>query len=401
MLHNYNVSIIALTAVTGVLLFLPQLRGLFSPVRVSLFRIHAISGLVLIPLLILYIPFLNEHWQHLSKKIERRVNLALVIFVILGWITTGLLVWVKGYLSPTLVQTSLLWHDILTLAAVPLIGYHIMARCVLARSRVLNQRAPEYSGERALEHPGELGMVLHEKSIPRRRFLRWIAGALVLAAAGAIVRWQERLSALVSFTGRTQLDEECGKMKPLPQPAAKSKPPVGGGRKGDFRVYTVTEPPCFDNENWKFAVSGLVDKPLSYTWEEFQAIPRQVQVSDFHCITGWSVLRVTYEGIPLSQFLDMAGVRPDAKFVKLYSGDGVYTDALSLEQARLDDVIVAVLMDGELLPVDYGGPARLIVPKMYAYKSVKWLVGIELIEEPHEGYWEKRGYDTDAWVEKS
>jgi DMSO/TMAO reductase YedYZ molybdopterin-dependent catalytic subunit len=118
-------------------------------------------------------------------------------------------------------------------------------------------------------------------------------------------------------------------------------------------------------------------------------------------VTGWSVYHVTYEGIPLSQFLDMAKVKSKARYVKLYSGDGVYTDTLTLEQARLEDVMVAVLMDGQLIPQKLGGPVRLIVPQMYAYKSVKWLKAIELIEEEHVGYWEARGYDTDAWVGKS
>lgn len=395
LVHNYNAWIVVFTAATGVLLFMPQLRGVLSPVRVSILRIHVISGLAMIPLLVLYVPFFKGHWERLSGRFDRRLYLALVILVLLGWILTGVLVWAKGYLEPALVQTSLLWHDILTLAVVPILGYHVAARCLLPGLKERRLRAVEE--ERALV---EFDPAYPATIIPRRRFLRWVTGALLLALTGAVIKWYDQLASIFSFTGRTRLDADCGKMEPAPKPAAKSKPPVGGGYKGDFWVYTVTEPPCFDNANWKFSVTGLVEKPLSYAWEEFQAIPRRVQVSDFHCITGWSVLSVTYEGIPLAQFLEMAGVRAEAAFVKLHSGDGVYTDALSLEQARLDDVMVAILMDGELLPADFGGPARLIVPKMYGYKSVKWLVEVELTDESHEGYWEKRGYENDAWVKK-
>lgn len=128
---------------------------------------------------------------------------------------------------------------------------------------------------------------------------------------------------------------------------------------------------------------------------------RTVQISDFHCVTGWSVYQCTWEGIPLKQLLAAAGVQASAKFVKFYSGDKVYTDALSLSQANGDDIMVAVLMDGKPIPQQLGGPVRLIVPQMYAYKSVKWLQGIELIEKEHMGYWEVRGYDNDAWVGKS
>jgi sulfoxide reductase catalytic subunit YedY len=160
----------------------------------------------------------------------------------------------------------------------------------------------------------------------------------------------------------------------------------------------VTEIPSFSSDTWKFAISGLVANPQTYSWSQFLEIPRKVQVSDFHCVTGWSVYHVTWEGIPLSQLLDAAKVDGKARFVKFYSGDGVYTDTLTLEQAQMEDVIVAVLMDGKPIPQKLGGPVRLVVPKMYAYKSVKWLQGIELIEREHIGYWEARGYDIDAWV---
>ncbi len=96
----------------------------------------------------------------------------------------------------------------------------------------------------------------------------------------------------------------------------------------------------------------------------------------------------------------MAGVRPEAGYVKFYLGDDIYTDWLSLKQAYCDDVMVDVLHDGKPTPSDLGGPARLIVPKMYAHKSVKWLNRIELMAEEHIGYWDQRGYDEDAWVSK-
>ncbi|UUZ90370.1 molybdopterin-dependent oxidoreductase [Paenibacillus sp. P25] len=163
----------------------------------------------------------------------------------------------------------------------------------------------------------------------------------------------------------------------------------------------MTEIPSFSSDNWKFAVSGLVEKEQAWNWQQFNELKRKVQVSDFHCVTGWSVYKVTWEGIPLAALLDLVQVKPQAKYVKFYSGDGVYTDALSLEQARIEDVMVAVLMDGKPIPQQLGGPVRLIVPKMYAYKSVKWAQAIELIDKEHIGYWEVRGYDNDAWVEKS
>jgi DMSO/TMAO reductase YedYZ molybdopterin-dependent catalytic subunit len=188
------------------------------------------------------------------------------------------------------------------------------------------------------------------------------------------------------------------RMLPAPTPLADSLKPIGGGGKGEFRIYTVVEMPEFASESWKFWISGLVDKRLEWNWEQFLQIPRKAQVSDFHCVTGWSVYSTTWEGIPLKELLAMAGVQSSAKYVKFYSGDGIYTDSLTMEQANLDDVMVAVLMDGKPIVRDLGGPVRLLVPKMYAYKSVKWLRNIELIEQEHIGFWGRNGYDQHAWV---
>ncbi|WP_348519877.1 molybdopterin-dependent oxidoreductase [Bacillus sp. 165] len=92
------------------------------------------------------------------------------------------------------------------------------------------------------------------------------------------------------------------------------------------------------------------------------------------------------------------GVEKTAKYVKFYSSDSIYTDTLTIDQAMMEDITIAVLRDGKPIEQDLGGPVRLIVPKMYAYKSVKWLNRIECIAQDHTGYWEARGYSTNAWV---
>ncbi|RUT29045.1 hypothetical protein EJP77_16640 [Paenibacillus zeisoli] len=185
---------------------------------------------------------------------------------------------------------------------------------------------------------------------------------------------------------------------PKPKPLPASSPPIGGGSKGDFRVYSVTPIRPLTNNTWSFTIDGLVERPVTYNWETFIKLKRKVQISDFHCVTGWSVYKNTWEGLSLKQLLEQAGVKSGATHIKFYSADGVYTDSLTLEQARMDDVMVAMLHDGILIPSELGGPVRLIVPKMYAYKSVKWLNRIELIDMDHVGYWEQRGYSKDAWV---
>lgn len=236
----------------------------------------------------------------------------------------------------------------------------------------------------------------------RRRFLGTLlgAGALILTGSWLFPRLFKGPEAKEngSSGGVGELENN---LSPLPQPAPESDPPIGGGAKGEFAPFSVTEFPVFDNSNWSFKVDGLVEQLRQWDWGDFVKLKRQVRVSDFHCVTGWSVTQNTWEGIPLAEFLEQAQVKRDeARTVKFYSGDGVYTDTLTLEQAAMEDVIIAVLHDGKPISAQLGGPVRLVIPQMYGYKSVKWLTRIELIAGEHTGYWEQRGYARDAWVGK-
>jgi DMSO/TMAO reductase YedYZ molybdopterin-dependent catalytic subunit len=232
----------------------------------------------------------------------------------------------------------------------------------------------------------------------RRGFLRYIMGGIFIAGFFGAWRWLNQQAATVKSESLAVF-AQCNRMNPAPQPLPESLPPKGGGYTGKFKVYKIEkEIPCADSANWQFQISGLADKPQIFHWEDFLKLPRTVQVSDFHCVEGWSVYKITYEGVRLAELLDRVGVKPEAKFVKFFSAEKVYTEALSMEQARMGDVMAAVLLDGSPIPSDLGGPVRLVVPQMFAYKAVKWLVGMELTATPHRGYWEERGYPVDAWI---
>lgn len=253
-----------------------------------------------------------------------------------------------------------------------------------AASQALHPAAPQPVYTRRAFIRGAIGAGLAVTIGPS--FLKWIGDSLGSFGAGG----SQTLEKLIENDGNS--------LVPAPQPLPASSPPLGGGAQGQFRVYSVTPIPTFTNDNWSFTIDGLVDQSFKWDWKQFVQLKREVQVSDFHCVTGWSVYKNTWEGIKLKDLLKQAGVKSSARTVKFYSGDGVYTDTLTIEQADMDDVLVAVMHDGKPIPSDLGGPVRLIVPKMYAYKSVKWLNRIELIEGEHVGYWEQRGYSNDAWV---
>lgn len=174
--------------------------------------------------------------------------------------------------------------------------------------------------------------------------------------------------------------------------------PGGGG----FRYYSVTgSVPEKDAHSYRLTVDGLVRHRAGYRLADLRRMPQTRLVRDVQCVTGWRVPGTPFEGVRLSALLDAAGVRPEARAVRFTCFDGAYSESLTLEQARRDDVLVALRMQDQPLAHAHGGPVRLYVAPMYFYKSAKWLSGITVTDRVEPGYWEDRGYDVDAWVGRS
>lgn len=171
---------------------------------------------------------------------------------------------------------------------------------------------------------------------------------------------------------------------------------------GGFRFYSVAGSiPARTAAGYRLTVDGLVDKPRKFTFDELKALPATRMVRDFQCVTGWRVPKVPWTGVTLPDLLDQVGVQDRAKAVLFHSFDGVYTECLSLEQARRRDMLVAYAMRDAPVIHNHGGPVRLYTAPMYGYKSLKWLGRIEVADRIVPGYWEGRGYDDDAWVGRS
>ena len=171
---------------------------------------------------------------------------------------------------------------------------------------------------------------------------------------------------------------------------------------GRFRIYTVTgDLPSRSRSRYALHVKGLVDREVTLTYDDLLAMPPTKLTRDFQCVTGWRVPAVDWKGVRLSDVLDRAGVSTDARAVRFTSFDGAYSESLTLDQARRDDVLVAYELEGSPLSDEHGGPVRLYVAPMYGYKSLKWLDSIVLTKDVREGYWEVRGYDVDGWVGRS
>ncbi|MFD9127795.1 molybdopterin-dependent oxidoreductase [Kitasatospora sp. NPDC059571] len=188
--------------------------------------------------------------------------------------------------------------------------------------------------------------------------------------------------------------------------AVTSKDPTGladllpGG--GGFRYYSVADSvPERGPADYTLTVDGLVDRPATYRLADLMAMEQTRIVRDVQCVTGWRVPATPFEGVRLSRLLEAAGVRKGATAVRFTCFDGAYSESLTLEQARRDDVLVALRMQDRPVGHAHGGPVRLYVAPMYFYKSAKWLSGITVTPAVRPGYWEDYGYDVDAWVGRS
>lgn len=153
--------------------------------------------------------------------------------------------------------------------------------------------------------------------------------------------------------------------------------------------------------DWSFRLFGLVAEPRALSWEEFLALPRVTLTADFHCVTGWSRLDNTWEGVRTRDVAALVSVSPEARFVMVH-GANDYTTNLPLDEFFGDDCLFALRHDGADLTPEHGGPMRLVVPRLYAWKSAKWCTGIEFLAADRPGFWERNGYHMhgDPWREE-
>ena len=168
-----------------------------------------------------------------------------------------------------------------------------------------------------------------------------------------------------------------------------------------FPVLTFGPTPRIDLDAWQFKVSGLVDEEITLDWRQFNDLPQVTLDAEFHCVTQWSKLQNTWQGILFTDVMKLVTPKPEAKFVMAHCYGG-YTTNVSLDVLIDDDVMFAHSHDGAPLTPQHGGPMRLVVPKRYGWKSAKWVNGIEFMAEDEPGFWEMRGYhmEGDPWKEE-
>jgi len=189
-------------------------------------------------------------------------------------------------------------------------------------------------------------------------------------------------------------------IKPAPGTGPGSQVPPGQFVSKKFPVLTYGAAPAVDLKTWRLRVFGLVGREIALDWAQFAGLGWTCITADFHCVTQWSSLDNTWEGVPFANVVAPAGPRPEARFVMAHCYGG-YTTNLPLALA-MEEGLFAHKQNGEELGRDHGWPLRLIIPSRYGWKSAKWVNGIELMAEDAPGFWEQRGYNNNAdpWKEE-
>lgn len=168
--------------------------------------------------------------------------------------------------------------------------------------------------------------------------------------------------------------------------------PQGQSRTKKWPVLDAHGTPAVDLATWQFEVDGLVENPLQWSLDLFLQLPVVRVYADFHCVTRWSRLDNVWSGVATREIAKLAGVKPEAQFVVASAYDYGWTTNVPLEYFLMEDSLFAWAHDGQPIPTEHGGPVRLIIPQLYAWKSAKWVNGVRFLEKDQAGFWEEGGY---------
>lgn len=347
--HWRHVMMLGLLVLTGFALFLSSWRRAVGPAFAAVEWVHIVGGIfygiAIIGWSRTFFPWAPKGpGQKLGPGYAKWGYFILVMVLLSG---LGLL---TGP-SPTRAVATVL-HGLSSLALVIWAVWHLLTRLPLWKKP---------SGEWHLS---------------RRRALRWVAAA---AVAVPVVMGVPTLAKMLS--GRVFAKGSTNDALP------------------GFVPYTVVNGfPNIPREHWRLRVHGIGDTKI-FTWAEYVKLPKKIITINFQCVTGWVVPHVEFQGVDLMAFLISLGWDPEVhRWVTFYSGDGVYTDTLNVEQIRQYHPLLVDVIDHRPLPIAQGFPVRLLVPNMYGYKSVKWLVGIRVAKTAEIGFWEERGYPQNAYL---
>ncbi len=213
-----------------------------------------------------------------------------------------------------------------------------------------------------------------------------------IAAGRALLRarFGERIAATPSLADRNPMGSGPRNRHGMP------RLPPGQKVFSSWPVLDIGEQPVVPLEKWRLRAEGEVEEPLSLSWDDFLALPQVEDVSDFHCVTGFSRLDMRWQGVRFETVAALARPTARATHVMVHGHDG-YSTNLPLEEALKEDVLLVHRLDGLPLPQEHGGPVRMVTPQLWAWKGAKWVSRLEFMPHDRRGYWEIRGYSNTAW----
>jgi DMSO/TMAO reductase YedYZ molybdopterin-dependent catalytic subunit len=347
-LHNYSILSFILLMLTGLILYVPFLHVALIRYLSLIYDTHIFLGTLFF--LSLFSPIIKK-----LPKVNRIriVDWFMPIFFGMAIVLTGLSLWQISWFPAAIRETAFPWHGNLSY----LLGIWFVLHGLF---KAFGTKYPETNVTKKIDPK-------------RRQFLRW---SVVGFVGGAIA--MSPLSKL--FTSRENLSTASQKdIHKFPE------------------YFTVTDNyPKVTLDKYRLKVDGLVTTPKSITFDQLKSLPVTKQTKNFQCVTGWTVSNVEWEGIHISELVSLVKPTSEASFITFYSADGAYTESLSLQEALESDVLLAYKMDRQPLLIEQGFPLRLVVPRMYGYKSIKWVNRVEFASSRIEGYWEQQGYPAEA-----
>ena len=189
--------------------------------------------------------------------------------------------------------------------------------------------------------------------------------------------------------------KKLGRVTRIKQDQEGLQVPPGQYATEKFPVLTFGPTPVIDLDSWRFRAFGLVEEEVTLDWQQFTSLPKVTVDAEFHCVTQWSRLDNTWEGVAFSELMKRIRPKPAASYVMAHCYGG-YTTNIALDVLQDEDVLFAYRHDGAALEPEHGGPLRLVVPKRYGWKSAKWVNGLEFMAEDAAGFWEARGYHMEG-----
>ncbi len=351
-LHSYTIISFILLMLTGLALFQPAVHTVLIPYLPILYDAHITLGLIFAITLLL--PLIARF--PLGKRI-RRLDWLMPLFFGTILVITGILIWLVTVFPTSWRSLAFHWHARLS--------YVLSAWLIIHAAYKTMSYRPKADGINRVVDPS------------RRAFLRYLCGGVVGAALLTIVDPVRLIQQLVP----------------------RGRGVNASGSPGFAAYYTVVgDYPQASLATYELTIDGMVANPLKLKWADITALPAVTNEADFHCVTGWSVPDVHWTGIHLKTLVAKASPHTNVRYVHYYSFDKVYTECLSLSEALDPTVLLAYSLNGKPLPQAQGFPLRLVVPKMYGYKSIKWVNRIEFSDKPLVGYWEARGYPNEAFI---